>query len=40
MQILIRERQVELERLRIEHESLRREENDQRDYLQQFLAPI
>uniref|UniRef100_A0A0N5AY51 Mediator of RNA polymerase II transcription subunit 21 n=1 Tax=Syphacia muris TaxID=451379 RepID=A0A0N5AY51_9BILA len=38
IQILIRERQIELDRLRIELDAARQEENDQKEYLQKLLC--
>ncbi|CAJ0944524.1 unnamed protein product, partial [Mesorhabditis belari] len=38
IQILIREKQVELERLRIELEAAQKMEQDQRDFIQQFIS--
>jgi hypothetical protein len=37
---VIRERQIELERLRIEFEAVQREESEQKEFLQQLLAPL
>ncbi|VDP13111.1 unnamed protein product [Onchocerca flexuosa] len=39
LQILIREREVELERLHIELESTQRQEHALKEYLQKFLSP-
>lgn len=39
LQILIRERRIELERLRVEYEAAQKEENEQKEYLQKFLSP-
>lgn len=39
LQILVREREVELERLRVELEAAQRQENAQKNYLQKFLSP-
>ncbi|VDK67019.1 unnamed protein product [Onchocerca ochengi] len=39
LQILIREREVELERLHVELESTQRQEHALKEYLQKFLSP-
>uniref|UniRef100_A0A0R3S0E5 Intraflagellar transport protein 20-like n=1 Tax=Elaeophora elaphi TaxID=1147741 RepID=A0A0R3S0E5_9BILA len=39
LQILIREREVELERLHIELESIQRQEHALKEYLQKFISP-
>ncbi|VDK43833.1 unnamed protein product [Anisakis simplex] len=40
LQILIRERRIELERLHVEYEAALREESEQKEYLNKFLSPI